>query len=544
MTAFLNSIGYDGWILPALLLLPLLGAAVIWLAGAASRRREAGVTGDAVVSPLDEVQTGRARWPRMAALVIFALEFVLSLGLWFTFDPGNPGWQSRFRMPWIPAWGVTFDVGIDGIALMMVLLTTFIMLLSVAGSWTSIRQKTHAYYALLLVLTAGMLGVFVSLDVFLFYVMWEVMLVPMYFIIGIWGGERRIYASIKFFIYTMVGSLLMLIGIIYLGLNVADPVTGIPNFSYDVILQQARVSHTAGLWLFGAFFLAFAVKVPMFPFHTWLPDAHVEAPTAGSVILAGVMLKLGTFGFLRLAVPFFPSAAMHDTVRTIILVLAVIGILYGALVSLVQTDFKKLVAYSSVSHLGFVMLGIFALTVQSVQGAVMVMISHGISTGALFFLIGMIYERRHTRLIEAYGGIAKVVPMFATLLVIVSLSSIGVPGTNGFVGEFLVLIGAFRTQPVLAVLASLVVIIAAAYLLWAIQRILFNPLDKAENEHIPDLNRRELALMIPLIAGIIWLGAYPAPVLRRTEAAAERFVRLIESRAAAEQATTIPGGRR
>jgi NADH-quinone oxidoreductase subunit M len=544
MTAFLNSIGYDGWILPALLLLPLLGAAVIWLAGAASRPREAGVAGDAAVLPLDEVQSGRARWPRMAALLIFALEFVLSLGLWFTFDPGNPGWQSRFRMPWIPAWGVTFDVGIDGIALMMVLLTTFIMLLSVAGSWTSIRRKTHAYYALLLVLTTGMLGVFVGLDVFLFYVMWEVMLVPMYFIIGIWGGERRIYASIKFFIYTMVGSLLMLIGIIYLGLNVADPVTGIPNFSYDVILQQARVSHTAALWLFGAFFLAFAVKVPMFPFHTWLPDAHVEAPTAGSVILAGVMLKLGTFGFLRLAVPFFPSAAMHDTVRTIILVLAVIGILYGALVSLVQTDFKKLVAYSSVSHLGFVMLGIFALTVQSVQGAVMVMISHGISTGALFFLIGMIYERRHTRLIEAYGGIAKVVPMFATLLVIVSLSSIGVPGTNGFVGEFLVLIGAFRTQPVFAVLASLVVIIAAAYLLWAIQRILYNPLDKAENEHIPDLNRRELALMIPLIAGIIWLGVYPAPVLRRTEAAAERFVRLIESRAAAEQAMTVPGGRR
>src|SRR5256885_1073734 len=269
----------------------------------------------------------------------------------------------------------------------------------------------------------------------------------------------------------------------------------------------------------------------MFPFHTWLPDAHVEAPTAGSVILAGIMLKMGTFGFLRFALPLFPGAAMDPTVRKIILVLAVIGIVYGALVSLVQPDFKKLVAYSSVSHLGFVMLGIFALTIQSVQGALMVMISYGISTGALFFLIGMIYERRHTRLIEDYGGIARVVPLFATLLTVVSLSSIGVPGTNGFVGEFLVLLGSFRTHPVLSLISATAVIFAAAYLLWAIQRIIFNPLDKPENEHIPDLNRRELALMVPLIAGIVWLGVYPAPVLRRMEGAATRFVEHVESRA-------------
>jgi NADH-quinone oxidoreductase subunit M len=292
-----------------------------------------------------------------------------------------------------------------------------------------------------------------------------------------------------------------------------------------------RVSPTTGLWLFLAFFLAFAVKVPMFPFHTWLPDAHVEAPTAGSVVLAGIMLKLGTFGFLRLAVPLFPEVAMRDDVRAVILGLAVVGIIYGALVSLVQPDFKKLVAYSSVSHLGFVMLGIFALTVQSVQGALLVMINHGISTGALFFLIGMIYERRHTRMIDSYGGIARTVPLFATLLTVVSLSSIGVPGTNGFVGEFLVLVGSFRTQPVLSVISATAVIFAAAYLLWAIQRILFNPLDKPENAHIPDLNRRELAVMIPLIAGIIWLGVYPAPVLRRMEVAATRFVRHVESRA-------------
>jgi NADH-quinone oxidoreductase subunit M len=325
----------------------------------------------------------------------------------------------------------------------------------------------------------------------------------------------------------------MLVAIVYLGLASRNPATGIPSFNYDNILQTAAISPSVAAWLFGAFFLAFAVKVPMFPFHTWLPDAHVEAPTAGSVVLASIMLKLGTFGFLRLAVPLFPSAALNPAIRSAILWLAVIGIVYGALVSMVQPDFKKLVAYSSVSHLGFVMLGIFAFTVQSVQGALMVMINHGISTGALFFLVGMIYERRHTRLIDAYGGIAKVVPMFAALLTIVSLSSIGVPGTNGFVGEFLVLVGAFRTVPYFAVISTTAVIISAAYLLWAIQRILFNPLDKPANEHIPDLNRRELAVMIPLIACIVWLGVYPAPVLRRMEGAATRFVARVNGQGAA-----------
>jgi NADH-quinone oxidoreductase subunit M len=512
MASFLDSIGYNGWVLPALLVIPLVGAIAMMLIPA---REAASPTG---------VETPAAR---QIALWFFVLEFVVSVGLWWSFNPADTGWQASIDAAWIPTWGVRFTLGIDGIALMMVLLTTFIMPLSVLGSFTSVRTKTRSYYALLLVLTSGMLGVFMARDLFLFYVMWDVMLVPMYFIIGIWGGERRIYASIKFFIYTFLPSLLMLVAIIYLGLHTRTA-AGTPDFSYDHILAVNSVSAKTAKYLFAAFFLAFAVKVPMFPFHTWLPDAHVEAPTAGSVILAGIMLKMGTFGFLRFALPLFPGAAMNPTIRMIVLVLAVIGIIYGALVAMVQPDFKKLVAYSSVSHLGFVMLGIFALTVQSVQGALMVMINHGISTGALFLLVGIIYERRHTRLIESYGGIARVVPMFAAMLTFVSLSSIGLPGTNGFVGEFLVLIGSFRTFPVLTIIATTGVIFAAIYLLWAIQRILFNPLDKPENTHVPDLNRRELALLLPLVAAIIWLGVYPAPVLRRMEGSAQMLVNRVQ----------------
>jgi NADH-quinone oxidoreductase subunit M len=508
MANLLDSIGYNSWVLPALLLIPLVGAAVI------------------LMLPIrDPAQTGGVESPaaRQLAFWFFLIEFVVSIGLWWSFNPADTGWQAAIDTTWIPTWGVRFTLGIDGIALMMILLTTFIMPLAVLGSWTSIRAKVRSYYALLLILTSGMLGVFMARDLFLFYVMWEVMLVPMYFIIGIWGGERRIYASLKFFVYTMLPSLLMLVAIIYIGVH-ARTAMGTPDFSYDHILAIKDVPERTALWLFAAFFLAFAVKVPMFPFHTWLPDAHVEAPTAGSVILAGIMLKMGTFGFLRFALPLFPGAAMNPTIRMIILILAVIGIIYGALVAMVQPDFKKLVAYSSVSHLGFVMLGIFALTLQSVQGAILIMINHGISTGALFLLVGMIYERKHSRLIDAYGGIARVVPLFAAILTFVSLSSIGLPGTNGFVGEFLVLVGSFKTYPVLTIIAATGVIFAAAYLLWALQRILFNPLDKPENSHLPDLNKRELALLMPLIAAIIWLGIYPAPVLRRTQASAQLLV--------------------
>jgi NADH-quinone oxidoreductase subunit M len=520
MHAFLTSIDYNGWILPALLIIPLVGVLAIWIAGIAG-----GATDAARTAGDGERVGGAARW---IALATFLVEFVVSLGLWWSYDPAGARWQAMVDVPWIPQWGAHVALGIDGISLFMVLLTTFIMPLAVLGSWTSIREKARTYYALLLVLTTGMLGVFVALDMLFFYAMWEVMLIPMYFIIGVWGGERRIYASIKFFIYTFLGSLLMLVAIIYLW-TVTSHAAGHQTFAYEDVLRYARFSREAALWLFGAFFLAFAVKVPIFPFHTWLPDAHTEAPTAGSVILASIMLKMGTYGFLRFALPFFPDAGMNPTVRAIIIALAVIGIIYGALVAMVQPDFKKLVAYSSVSHLGFVILGIFALTVQSVQGALMVMINHGISTGALFLLIGMIYERRHTRLIDAYGGIARAVPMWAALLTLVSLSSIGLPGTNGFIGEFLVLLGSFKTHPYMALIATTVVIFAAAYLLWAIQRIIFNPLDKQANEHIPDLNRRELVIMGAMTAMIIWIGIYPAPILRRMESSTQQFVQTVEA---------------
>jgi len=497
MTQLLASIGFDRWILHVLLVLPLVGAIPVLL--------------------------GPARLARGTALVITVLEFLLSVGLWWAVDT-NPGTlQLTSSMPWIPAWGISYAVGIDGISLTMVLLTTLLMPLCVLGSWNYITQRERGYYAMLLTLLTGVLGVFVATDLFLFYVFWEVMLIPMYFIIGMWGGKNRLYAAIKFFVFTMAGSLLMLVAILVLAWAVAGR-TGTLSFAYQHLLDNSNAVGSLAPWLFGAFALAFAIKVPMFPFHTWLPDAHVEAPTAGSVLLAGVLLKLGTYGFLRFAIPFFPQVAMSPWVTNLILVLALIGIVYGALVAMVQPDVKKLVAYSSVSHLGFVMLGIWAATVQSLQGAVMVMIGHGLSTGALFFLVGMLYERRHTRDIAAYGGIAKVVPVFSLIFTVVALSSIGLPGLNGFIGEFLVLLGSFRPHPVATAIATTGVIFAAAYLLWALQRIIYQKLDQRENESLTDLSLRELVVMVPLLAGILWMGLYPAPVLRKIEPAAIRFV--------------------
>jgi len=543
--AFLNSIGYESWVLPTLLALPVAGALVILLHRVAIKGQGEG-----------GLDNPSAMFPRWITLFTFLLEFVVSIGLWWIVAPGESGFRGVVDLAWIRTWGIRFAIGVDGIAVMLVLLTTFIMPLVVLGGWTSVRTKLHTYHALMLILTTGMLGVFMARDLFLFYVMWEVMLVPMYFIIGIWGGTRRLYAALKFFLFTLVGSLLMLVAILYLGIKAGDAATGIPNFAFDRIFAAAAQPSQGALnltWfgisiptqtlLFLAFFSAFAVKVPMFPFHTWLPDAHVEAPTAGSVILASIMLKLGTYGFIRLAIPLFPAAAMSPAMRTGIIILAVIGVIYGSLVAMVQPDFKKLVAYSSVAHLGFVMLGLFALTRESVQGAMMVMIGHGLSTGALFLLVGMIYERRHSREIDAYGGIAKVVPVFATFLTIVALSSIGLPATNGFVSEFLVMVGSFKTYPYLTTVSAVGVILAAAYLLWALQRIIYNPLDKKENEHLTDLNWREIGLLVPVIAAIFWLGIYPKPVLARMEAATTAFVRTVEAGASRQSASLSMGGR-
>jgi NADH-quinone oxidoreductase subunit M len=500
MTQFLDSMAYGQWILHALILLPLLGVIPVLLGPESAAKR--------------------------TALVLTLLEFFLSAGLWWQLDPARGGIQLLSNTPWIPNWGIAYRVGIDGISLFMVLLTTALMPLSVLASWSQITRQERGFYALMLTLLTGLIGVFIALDLFVFYVFFEIMLIPMYFIIGIWGGANRLYAAIKFFIYTMAGSLLMLVAIVAMVWQV-QTATGTLSFAYEHLLQNAGVLGRTAPWLFAAFALAFAIKVPIFPFHTWLPDAHVEAPTAGSVLLAGVMLKIGTYGFLRFAVPFFPQVALSDEVSRLMVVLAVIGVIYGALVAMVQPDIKKLVAYSSVSHLGFVMLGIWGGTLQSVQGSLMVMISHGISTGALFLMIGMIYERRHTRLIEEYGGIARVVPVFSLVLTLVALSSIGLPGLNGFIGEFLVLLGSFPAFPWATGIATTGVIFAAAYLLWALQRMIFNPLSNPDNQGLADLNRRELAVMIPLLLGIVWLGLYPAPVLRRMEAASGRYLEIV-----------------
>ena len=503
---------YARWVLTALLLWPLIAGLVVLLLP--------------------------ARLAKYVALGASLVEFALSVPLWWAFVPAT-GMQFVVDRAWIAAWGIHYRVGVDGISLFLVLLTTFLMPLSILGSWSYITKRESGFYALLLVLTTGMIGVFVALDLFLFYVMWEVMLIPMYFIIGVWGGDNRLYAAIKFFIYTFFGSLLMLVAIIILYLH-AGRVTGVYSFSYTHLLSQVALLGPTAWWLFAAFFLAFAIKVPMFPLHTWLPDAHVEAPTAGSVILAGILLKMGTYGFLRFALPFFPAVALHPTVQLVIVILSLIGIIYGGLVAMVQPDFKKLIAYSSVAHLGFVMLGIWALTLQSVQGALLIMINHGISTGALFFLVGMIYERRHSRLIDAYGGIARVVPLFAAILTIVSLSSIALPGTNGFVGEFLVLVGSFRTYPIATALATTGVIIAAAYLLTALQRVIFNPLTHPENEKLTDLTPRELAVLVPLLVCILWLGIYPKPFLRRMEPSARQLIEQL--RPGSTQSQPVSGG--
>jgi NADH-quinone oxidoreductase subunit M len=451
---------------------------------------------------------------KTVALVVTLIDFLVSLPIFLAFDTSTHQFQFVERARWIEAIGVEYFLGVDGISLLLVFLTILIGPIAVACSFTAIDEREKEYYFSLLFLQTGMLGVFMALDFFLFYVFWEIMLVPMYFLIGIWGGPRKLYAAIKFFLYTLFGSVIMLLAILALYfLHYGQ--TGVLTFNFLELLKTT-VDPSLQIWLFLAFFLAFAIKVPMFPFHTWLPDAHVEAPTAGSVILAGILLKMGTYGFLRFSLPLFPQAS--HTFIPMMVFLAIVGIIYGALVAMAQPDLKKLVAYSSVSHLGFVMLGIFTMTPEGVQGAILQMINHGLSTGALFLIVGMVYERRHTRMIVDYGGLAKQMPVFATLFGITMFSSIGLPGLNGFIGEFLILVGAFKTSYLWAAFAVLGIILGAAYMLWAYQRVMFGELDKPENARISDCNAREVAYMVPIVILMIWIGIYPKPYLRSMEA--------------------------
>jgi NADH-quinone oxidoreductase subunit M len=458
---------------------------------------------------------------KVLGLVFSGVAFGLSLLLVQGFQDVAP-MQFVEQGSWIPAWGISYHVGIDGLSLWLVVLATFLTPLALLGSWTSIGSRVREFVVFMLLLEAGMIGVFASLDLFLFYVFWEAMLIPMYFLIGIWGHERRIYAAVKFFLYTFAGSVLMLIAFLVLYRE-----SGVGSFDL-LALVAAPVDPDLQVWLFLACALAFAIKVPMFPFHTWLPDAHVEAPTAGSVILAGVLLKMGGYGFLRIAIPLFPDAAMRFA--PLIGVLAVIGIIYGALVSLVQPDLKKLVAYSSVSHLGFVMLGIAAFTTTGVVGSVYQMLNHGISTGALFFLVGMLYDRRHTRLIAEFGGLKSIIPWYTAIFLMISLSSIAVPGFNGFVGEFLILVGSWSTFPTLVVFASLGVILAAGYILWMFKRVFYGEVTNPKNENIPDLNRREAFILVPLVALALFMGVASPLFTKRIEPAADALVMQVRAR--------------
>jgi len=459
-----------------------------------------------------------------SALFFALVSFVASICLIARFDLIATGMQFEVSVPWISQLGISYHLGIDGISLLLILLTTFLSAIAVLSTFRAVEHSHKGFYASMLLLETGMLGVFATLDLFLFYVFWEVMLIPMYFLIGIWGGKRRIYAAIKFVLFTMVGSLLMLVAILVLYFQY-HAVTGV--YTFDLMsITGMPLDRTMQLWLFAAFALAFVIKVPMWPFHTWLPDAHVEAPTAGSVILAGVLLKMGAYGFLRFCLPLFPIATFEF--MPLISILAVIGIIYGALVAMVQKDIKSLVAFSSVSHMGFVMLGMMALNLQGMQGSIIQMINHGVSTGALFILVGMIYERRHTRLIADYGGLASKTPVYATFFMIVMLSSIGVPGTNGFVGEFTILLGTWSYNKVFAVLGASGIIFAACYMLWMYQRVFYGKITNPANENITDLTLREKVVLVPLVIMIFWIGIYPKPFFAILEPSVKAIIAQVE----------------
>jgi NADH-quinone oxidoreductase subunit M len=496
------------------------------------------------------IRNENSKMIRYAATVFAAIDFVVSLFLWWNFDPTASGekiFQFRWVTEWIPSLGVKYDFGIDGIALLLIILTTFMGLIAIISSFSAIEYRQKEYYVLLLLLQTGMIGTFCALDFFLFYVFWEIMLVPMYFIIGIWGGSRKLYAAIKFFLYTLAGSVLMLLSILALyffndgGIPFLH-ISGLGNPSTFSVLQYHNIGHLIPpqlqFWIFLGFFFGFAIKVPMFPFHTWLPDAHTEAPTAGSIILAAVLLKMGTYGFVRFALPILPDATKQ--LITPIVVLSIIGIVYGALVTLVQKDMKKLIAYSSVSHLGFVMLGMFALNPMGLKGSVIQMVNHGISTGALFLLVGIIYERRHSRMIADYGGLAKQMPMFATMFLIAALSSMGLPALNGFIGEFTILLGVANRNIWWAVFAAIGIVLGAAYLLWLYQRVFWGPLDNPANRNIRDLNRRELGMLVALSACMVWIGIYPKPIFDLIDKPVEYIVQKVDPTYMNAPTMTVP----
>ncbi|MCH9032055.1 MAG: NADH-quinone oxidoreductase subunit M [candidate division Zixibacteria bacterium] len=452
---------------------------------------------------------------KIVALGFMGVEVIVSFALYGLFRANGIGMQFEVSTPWVESFGISYHLGIDGISLLLIILTTILTFLAALSAWGSVNKSVRGFYISILVLLSGMVGVFVSLDLFLFYVFWEVMLIPMYFLIGIWGGPRRIYASIKFVLFTVFGSLLMLVALLYLYFEHHSQ-TGV--YSFDLLdMYRLNIAPEPQMWMFLAFALAFAIKIPMWPLHTWLPDAHVEAPTAGSVILAGVLLKMGTYGFLRICFPIFPEAIIDFA--PLIAILAIIGVIYGALVAMVQKDIKSLVAFSSVSHLGFIMLGMIAFNLEGMEGSVLQMVNHGISTGALFLIVGMIYERRHTRMIKDFGGLASVMPVFSTAFMIVTLSAIGLPLTNGFVGEFLILLGLFKANWIYAAFATTGVVLAACYMLWMFQRVVWGKITNPANEGLSDLNLRERLVLIPLIALIFWIGVYPNPLLSRIEPA-------------------------
>ncbi len=470
------------------------------------------------------IRSERVELIRQFALGVSVINFLISILLPLNFDTSTYKMQFGEKLSWLPSIGSQYLVGVDGISLLLVLLTTLLSAVSILSSWSAIQERVKEYMIYLLLLEAGMIGVFVSLDLVIFYLFWEISLVPMYFLIGVWGGPRKLYATIKFFLYTLFGSIFMLVGILSLYFFHGS-MTGEYTFS---LLKLYEVSYPYNMqwWAFLAFFMGFAIKVPMFPFHTWLPDAHVEAPTAGSVILAGILLKMGTYGFLRFNLPLFPSAS--KAFIPFIILLAVIGIIYGALLALAQRDMKKLVAYSSVSHLGFVMAGIFAMDHQGMDGGLLQMINHGVSTGGLFLIVGMIYERRHTRLIADFGGIAKQIPVYAALSMVIVLSSIGLPGTNGFIGEVLILLGLFRSHILATAFAATGIILGAAYMLWMYQRVLFGKLDKPENKVLKDLNLREIITLVPIVILVLWIGIYPKPFLRSMKASTSHLIEIVK----------------